>query len=505
MSRIVFENQQPVADFDPGRADVACFVGLVRATGASLPQNLQDWLQAQGWLDGPFARPLDQLADVPIPIETWPGFTTLFDPGGSGSSFGTDYLAAAVRTFFAQGGKRCYVVRMDNPLAPSDDAAAKLAKLLPDLSQQAGDRKSWHGVAHLGGLPDASFLLLPDLPALLASQAPGVLGEVPSAPSAPEQFVECSQADLTAQQFRVFAAPAPRLAVADYAEWAHAIRTILQFLSNGSFREVQFVAAMPLPQDANPDIQDVMATQFREVTGLIGSISSAFLQLSYPWLKTSGSHVLLESLEPPDGALAGILARNALTRGTFTSAVKVTPAEIFDVWPRLPAEETRVPTNVPVWDNHSIKPLIERLSLFGFTPSGLRLLSDVTTYPGEDYRPARVNRLVAVVSRAARRLGEEIVFDNNGPRLWARVRSSLQQLMTRLWRLNALEGASVREAFSVLCDRSSMSQNDLDNGRLIAQVSFTAAATIELIHVTLALSTSGASAQAIAAALTEAA
>jgi hypothetical protein len=43
-----------------------------------------------------------------------------------------------------------------------------------------------------------------------------------------------------------------------------------------------------------------------------------------------------------------------------------------------------------------------------------------------------------------------------------------------------------------------MTQNDLDNGRLVALVSFNAASTIELIHVTLALQTSGTSSQTIA-------
>jgi hypothetical protein len=43
-----------------------------------------------------------------------------------------------------------------------------------------------------------------------------------------------------------------------------------------------------------------------------------------------------------------------------------------------------------------------------------------------------------------------------------------------------------------------MTQNDLDNGRLIALVTFNAASTIELIRVTLALETSGTSAQSIA-------
>ena len=123
----------------------------------------------------------------------------------------------------------------------------------------------------------------------------------------------------------------------------------------------------------------------------LGSLSTAFLQLAYPWLKTAGSYTLLESLEPPDGVLVGILARNALSRGTYTSATKTNPSEVFDVYPSLPTQDVRVSTTPLIWQNNLAvspspdKPLIERLSLFGFTPAGLRLLSDVTAYPGETY------------------------------------------------------------------------------------------------------------------------
>jgi hypothetical protein len=65
----------------------------------------------------------------------------------------------------------------------------------------------------------------------------------------------------------------------------------------------------------------------------------------------------------------------------------------------------------------------------------------------------------------------------------------------RLWQLDALDGDTISDAFSVRCDRSTMTQNDLDNGRLVAMVSFNAASTVELIRVTLALETSGASPQ----------
>ena len=70
--------------------------------------------------------------------------------------------------------------------------------------------------------------------------------------------------------------------------------------------------------------------------------------------------------------------------------------------------------------------------------------------------------------------------------------------MTQLWQANALDGDTIQDAFSVRCDSSTMTQNDLDNGRMVAQVTFSAAATIELIRVTLAIETSGASAQGIA-------
>jgi uncharacterized protein len=526
MSRIIFENERPPAEVDPARTDVACFVGLIRnVPGATLPPAVVTWLTQRGWIGGRFARyqvtspptspPTWPIEDIPIPIETYPAFTALFDAGGSPQSFGTDYVAAAVRTFFAQGGKRCYVVRMDDPVAPGESSASKsikLSKLLPTTTDAQDDQRGWHGAGHLNGLPDVSFLALPDLPILTASLPVQAIGNEPAAPSAPAQFLECAPPDVVPPTPAQYLAAAPRLTPDDYASWAAAVRSVTQFLANGgNLREMLLVAAFPLPLDTdvaaaseNPsdaltqDLHDVISAQMPEALG--EGISTAFLQLAYPWLRTSGSNVLLEGLEPPDGALTGILARNALTRGTFASATKVTPAEIFDLVPLLPAQETTVPATPPTWGDHSPpKPLIERLSLFGFTPLGLALLSDVTTYPGESYRAGRIHRLVAVILRASRGLGETIVFQQNGPALWARVQSFLRQLMTRLWQANALDGATLDDAFSVRCDLSTMTQNDLDNGRLVAVVMFQAAATIELIRVTLALETSGTSVQSIAA------
>ena len=196
MSRMLFETERPATTTDPARADIACFVGLVRLQpGATLSASAMAWLQSQGWLNPNYARPLDQLADIPIPVETYDGFTAMFDPGGSAISFGTDYLAAAVRSFFAQGGRRCYVVRMDDPLTPVDDASSrtrKLRVLLPDDTYRPDDRRSWHGVGHLAGLPEVSFLSVPDLPLLSASHPTPASTPPVMADTGPEEFVECA-------------------------------------------------------------------------------------------------------------------------------------------------------------------------------------------------------------------------------------------------------------------------------------------------------------------------
>ena len=503
MSRIIFDPDLPVTPTDLARTDVACFVGLVRrrvrVPPEPLPSAKLDWLRDHGWLDGPAARDCDALLDVPIPIENFAAFQSLYDDGHSASAVGTDYLALAVQAFFAQSGKRCYVVRMGDPIDATSNRGDIVSLLLSsDSSEQ--DQQSWHGIAHLWGLPDVSFLLLPDLPLLHAAEVPVAPGITEDPSRGPEEFVRCVPAPLRTEDTRVYPLPAPRFDSDAYSNWGATLRAIIGRLSRGALREVQLVATLPLPLDAE-GVAQAFATVFPEVTADTGlSASSAFLQLAYPWLKTTRSQIVFEGLEAPDGTLAGLLARNALVRGTFTSATKITPIGLVDLVPELSAHDTDVPVEKPVWNGDGVtRPLVVRVSLFGFTPAGIRLLSDVTTFPGESYRPAPINRLVSVISRSARQFGETHVFEDNGPRLWGALERTIRNLMTQLWSLDAFEGASPAEAFDVRCSRDTMTQNDIDEGRLVAIVRFQAAASIELITVTLTVQAGVASDQEIVA------
>jgi phage tail sheath protein FI len=51
--------------------------------------------------------------------------------------------------------------------------------------------------------------------------------------------------------------------------------------------------------------------------------------------------------------------------------------------------------------------------------------------------------------------------------LWGRVREQATSLLETLWRNGELAGVKAEEAFYVRCDRTTMTQNDIDAGRLI--------------------------------------
>ncbi len=240
--------------------------------------------------------------------------------------------------------------------------AQKLAAIVPGTSTPWTIAEAGTESGISAGCRMCRFWLVPDLPALSASAPTAAVG-VTSVPR-PDRAIcgMCTACDCSRTPCRCIHLPAPRLTPDDYAlKWAPSVQTILDYLRKNNIREIQFVAAFPLPQDLdaaaaaeNPssavlaqDIHDVIRARCRRTSPAaqtsrrrIRVSRLRFCNSAYPWLKTTGSNVLNESLEPPDGALVGILARNALTRGAFMDATKIVPSEISDLWPQLPAQET---------------------------------------------------------------------------------------------------------------------------------------------------------------------
>jgi hypothetical protein len=457
--------------------DIALFVGFVRTVSTLvIPSELNQWLEERGWKKGPNARTEDvkSLLNVPVPITSMQQFEALFDWRNrtTNQNDGGTYLGAGVRSFFSQGGRMCYVVRVGDPWALEEKREARLtqlAELIPGFpagfrfQASPADRSSWKGIGHLFGLPDVSLLVMPDLAEAVAKDRVRVtLPDPPKGP--PEVFVECTPAAPSPPKDRTVRDVAvPVCDDSGFRNWTRALELVIEAIDRYA-REVECVAAMPIPDGHS---RFSAAPSFR------------FLQLAFPWPVTPGSDGLPGQVESPDGVLAGILARNALYQGTFRSAANLHLVDVSGIYPTL--------------DRHQQQQdrLIERVSLLGPTPSGLRLLSDVTMSDDETYRPGNVTRLLATIVRTARRIGEDLTFRPSGEQLWSEIRSRMDAFMRGLYEVGILRGASAENAFEVRCDRSTMTQNDIDNGRVIAIVRFDAAAPVDTITVVLTVTDSG--------------
>ena len=504
----------PAAD-NPARADIACFAGYVarrhpRATSESeaaafarLPASLRAWFVEHDWAPGRHRRSagdLAELSDIPVPIESWDAFDALFAwdrrPVDGAGRTGDTNLGAAVRSFFARGGRKCYVIRLGDPwpvMAPSIERRSHTHDILPVFPPvSATDRDSWHGIGHLFRLPDVSFLTVPDLPDIFAV-TPRIRDPY-TGPEAPEVFIECAARTTPASHRHLRGIPPPRCDADGFREWSRFLRQIGGFLQSSLLRQVQFIGTVPLPLDSSAAAGDsdaahhVRAAHEAQWTH-VAAIQDRFIQLVYPWVRSRESALLPGNITPPDGWFTGLLADSTLTRGSWQSLIHAQAGGIDAVEPVL--DRATLALDLSPQARRVPLTLRDRITVIGPTGGGMRVLSDVTMDPTETCRPAAVHRLLISILRAARVVGESSVFDNNGEALWRRLRESLEGLLASLWADGALHGDAAGEAYEVRCDRSTMTQADLDAGRAIVRVSFTASVPIVHITVVFAMSDGG--------------
>lgn len=516
---LIFEPVAAQPATTPLRADVACFVGFVaRRRERALTPALRAQLGAAGWLDGPWAKPAAQVEDllgVPLVIDSWHVFDRWYAwderPLHDASPLRcASYLGAAVRSFFARGGQRAIVLRVGDPPPCIEPAGvreaqrpARLAQLLPLLDPAAAptvahDPSSWRGSEHLLGLTDASQLLLPDLPDLCAAPPAAVPAAVDPSP-APEGFVVCDTPAAAVPDEPGRRLQAPRCDHAGHRAWQQALAAARDWLARHR-RDVHLVAALPLPATGTRADDGTSAT--RDPLGYLlrlGTLADpqsasgqrrdadALCQLGWPWLRHADSTDLPGLLEPPDGALAGLIAATALTRGCFRSAAGASSLP----WLR----DLQGGEPLPSWGldaQHPVAQLARRVCVFAPSPAGWMLQSDATSAADASWRQGGASRLIAALLRAARQIGEIHAFEPNGPALWNRLERHLDDLLQRWWQAGAFAGTTSADAWSVRCDASTMTQADLDAGRLLAEIRVRPAASIETITVVLNLGQAGA-------------
>ncbi len=95
-----------------------------------------------------------------------------------------------------------------------------------------------------------------------------------------------------------------------------------------------------------------------------------------------------------------------------------------------------------------------------------------TSSQDSQWQHVNVRRLMLFIEHSLAQQLQWAVFENNAPSLWARVVSSVEGFLTSQWQSGSLHGKKRQEAFFVKCDSTTMTQNDIDNGRLVILVGF---------------------------------
>ena len=87
-----------------------------------------------------------------------------------------------------------------------------------------------------------------------------------------------------------------------------------------------------------------------------------------------------------------------------------------------------------------------------------------------EWQYVSIRRLAAYIEQSVDHGLQWVVFEPNNERLWASVREQVEDFLTTLWRNGRLVGTKAEEAFFVRCDRTTMTEDDIVNGRLVVLI-----------------------------------
>jgi len=186
--------------------------------------------------------------------------------------------------------------------------------------------------------------------------------------------------------------------------------------------------------------------------------NSKYAAYYYPWLYVINPVTGKKVLVPPGGHVAGIYARSDDEIGVHKDPANEIIRGI-DSLQLLITDQQQALLN-PIGIN----------VLRYFKGAGNLVWGGRTTTTDPDWKYINVRRLFIFVEKSIQRSTQWVVFGINDEPLWARVRRSVSDFLTRLWIDGMLQGKTKEEAYFVRCDRTTMTQADIDNGKLICLI-----------------------------------
>ena len=185
---------------------------------------------------------------------------------------------------------------------------------------------------------------------------------------------------------------------------------------------------------------------------------TSYAAMYHPWLEMFDPLSRRSAYFPPSGAMAGIYARTDSERGVH----------------KAPANEvvrgcTGLSCNYNEAEQDILNPRGVNL-IRAFTGRGIRVWGARTMSSNGLWKYLNVRRLFIYVEESIRANTSWVVFEPNSQVLWGRVTRTIETFLATCWRDGALAGASPSEAYFVECGPTTMTKDDIDNGRLICNI-----------------------------------
>ena len=195
-----------------------------------------------------------------------------------------------------------------------------------------------------------------------------------------------------------------------------------------------------------------------EVANFRDMYDSTYAAMYHPWLEMYDAGAKRAAFFPPSGAMAGIYARTDIERGVH----------------KAPANEVvRGCTGLSCAYNEGEQDILNPIGvnlIRAFTGRGIRVWGARTISSNGLWKYLNVRRLFIYVEESIKANTNWVVFEPNSTALWSRVTRTIEAFLATCWRDGALAGSSPSEAFFVECGPTTMTQDDIDNGRLICQI-----------------------------------
>ncbi|CAG7640840.1 phage tail sheath family protein [Paenibacillus allorhizosphaerae] len=244
-----------------------------------------------------------------------------------------------------------------------------------------------------------------------------------------------------------------------------------------SFRDNDVVSFIAIPGVTNANVQlelvahcellksriailDVAKENTREpdVAAHRNIFDSSYAALYHPWVQVFDPLDKKNIYIPPSGSVAGVYARSDNGRGVH----------------KAPANEiVRGCSGLSVQYNKGEQDIMnpKGINLIrSFPGQGIRVWGARTCSSNGLWKYVNVRRLFIFLEESIKNNTNWVVFEPNDEALWARVHRTIDAFLTRVWRDGALMGNSPEEAYYIQIGRSTMTQDDIDNGRLICVI-----------------------------------